>query len=272
MSTKEKTENVAEQVYEGLLYAVADAYQNPEENEPADRNGHMRIKDLSKRFHLSELKIRRLLVTAKVYQPSAEKTALMKTIQSLYAKGKTAEEIAEELHLSTVSVKSYLPYEQGMCKNRVDYDESGEEQQDAGQENRRTEDSPERERALSDLQNALRQFQEEAKTVYPVSKKTGERLDGCLWNALAAFAGKGFCTATGLEFSYTIRGYEMFVNRKNKSITKSTVLIAFHNGLKLQFGPEACGYVQGPKKLGTFGASYLYPVFLRLGVIRNKAV
>ena len=26
------------------------------------------------------------------------------------------------------------------------------------------------------------------------------------------------------------------------------------------------GCVSGPKKLGTFGASYLYPVFLRMGI------
>ena len=26
--------------------------------------------------------------------------------------------------------------------------------------------------------------------------------------------------------------------------------------------------VSGPKKLGTFGASYLYPVFVRIGVIQ----
>ena len=30
---------------------------------------------------------------------------------------------------------------------------------------------------------------------------------------------------------------------------------------------ELGGAVAGPKKLGTFGASYLYPVFVRIGVI-----
>lgn len=29
------------------------------------------------------------------------------------------------------------------------------------------------------------------------------------------------------------------------------------------------GSVNGPKQLGTFGASYLYPVFARIGVIRK---
>ena len=53
----------------------------------------------------------------------------------------------------------------------------------------------------------------------------------------------------------TVRGPE------TKSITQSTVFIAFHKALELE------GIVTGPKKLGTFGASYLYPVFLELGVI-----
>ena len=53
----------------------------------------------------------------------------------------------------------------------------------------------------------------------------------------------------------------MFVNRKEKSITRATVNLAFEKGLELK------SVVTGPKKLGVFGASYLYPVFVRLGVI-----
>lgn len=53
----------------------------------------------------------------------------------------------------------------------------------------------------------------------------------------------------------------MFVNRKSKSITQATVFMAFWKAVELE------GVVDGPKKLGTFGASYLHPVFLRIGVI-----
>ena len=56
----------------------------------------------------------------------------------------------------------------------------------------------------------------------------------------------------------------MFVSRKDKSITKATVLVAFHKAMELQRGGKGIG---GPKKLGTFGASYLFPIFVRLGVI-----
>lgn len=33
---------------------------------------------------------------------------------------------------------------------------------------------------------------------------------------------------------------------------------------------ELEGEVAGPKNLGTFGASYLYPVFQRLAIIRGR--
>ena len=94
--------------------------------------------------------------------------------------------------------------------------------------------------------------------------------DAALWNALIALQGEQFLTAKGLAFTYTIRerrdgemGGEMFISRKEKSITQSTVCMAFHRALALD------GEVVGPKKLGTFGASYLYPVFIRLGIIRR---
>ena len=49
-----------------------------------------------------------------------------------------------------------------------------------------------------------------------------------------------------------------------KAETKTiTVFMAFRKAMELG------GVVAGPKKLGTFGASYLYPVFVRVGVIRG---
>ena len=55
----------------------------------------------------------------------------------------------------------------------------------------------------------------------------------------------------------------MFVTRKDKSITRASVMAAFGKALELG------RVVTGPKKLGTFGASYLYPVFQKIGVIKN---
>lgn len=112
------------------------------------------------------------------------------------------------------------------------------------------------------LESALKGFYE--------SGDVGEgmaQMDDFLWDALLEFQKHPFHTAKGLEFTYEIRGYEMFVNRKEKSITRATVNMAFHKALELQ---RTQGKVSGPKKLGTFGASYLYPVFIHIGIIRGQ--
>lgn len=83
-----------------------------------------------------------------------------------------------------------------------------------------------------------------------------------LWEAIEAFAGHPFKTAKGLEHTYSVKGYEIFFTRKEKSVTRSTVNIAFRKALELET-------VTGPKKLGVFGASYPYPVFIEIGVIRR---
>ena len=56
----------------------------------------------------------------------------------------------------------------------------------------------------------------------------------------------------------------MFVSRKEKSVTRASILVAYKKAQEL-------GRVTGPKQLGVFGASYLYPVFLRLGIICASA-
>ena len=82
-----------------------------------------------------------------------------------------------------------------------------------------------------------------------------------------------FLTAKGLRFAYALkRGKnglptaEIEISRKEKTITKATINMAFRKALEIQ---KLEGYVSGPKKIGGFGASYLYPMFLRIGVIRQ---
>ena len=74
-------------------------------------------------------------------------------------------------------------------------------------------------------------------------------------------------------------GLKAFVRRRKRQIVfailggincttlpkQATVFMAFHKAMELG------GIVPGPKKLGTFGASYLYPIFVRLGVINAAA-
>ena len=91
-----------------------------------------------------------------------------------------------------------------------------------------------------------------------------------LWNTLLLFQQYSFQTARQLHFTYFVSGGELFVSRKSKSITRATVEIAFRRALKLG-GSRLPVLVVGPKQLGCFGASYLYPIFIRFGVISSPA-
>lgn len=104
---------------------------------------------------------------------------------------------------------------------------------------------------------------------------TKEEAENALWDILMSMQGQTFYTSKGLEFSYQIKrrrngtlGGELLVTRKenSKTITKSSVFMAFWKALQVQ---QEMGYVKGPKALGGFGASYLYPIFLRLGLIQE---
>lgn len=94
-----------------------------------------------------------------------------------------------------------------------------------------------------------------------------ERARETLWETLLAFAGCPFKTAKRLEYTYSVRGNELFFSRKEKSVTRASVNMAFDTALRLQReGAE----ITGPKMLGCFGASYIYPVFIKIGVIRGE--
>lgn len=86
---------------------------------------------------------------------------------------------------------------------------------------------------------------------------TTEDQEKALWELITLLEDCIFYTAKGLKFSYKIKGGEMFITRK------ATVFMAYRRAVEM----GEC--VTGPKKLGTFGASYLYPVFERIGVIRR---
>lgn len=97
-------------------------------------------------------------------------------------------------------------------------------------------------------------------------KKTGEWSPeaNALWEKLLQHQGEVFRTAKGLAFTYTIRGNELFVSRRSKSITRATVNMAAERAQAIM---REAGCVDGPKKLGVFGASYLYPLLIRTGEI-----
>lgn len=69
-----------------------------------------------------------------------------------------------------------------------------------------------------------------------------EKAQDYLWNELVLLQSQTFRTVKGLEYTYQIRGNEMFVSRKTKSITKASVDLALEKIIELS------GEVAGPKK------------------------
>lgn len=85
-----------------------------------------------------------------------------------------------------------------------------------------------------------------------------------IWDEIASHAGEVFYTASGLDYTYRVKGFEIFFSRKHKSITRKTIEMAYQRAVELD------GQVKGPKTLGVFGASYIYPVFVKIGIISVK--
>lgn len=220
-----------------LIVAVTEAYLNPT-SDVADENGRTPLKLLAEEFSMTPIKIRKLLVTAGVYE-----TPISNKIQSLYQEGKSIKEIQEITGLSAASVNGYLPYKKTVYKMSE------------------TTLLAERLRKYRNRKNAVSNL--------AVAMTNGEALQikDALWTAIVAFEGYPFQTAKGLKYSYTVKGNEIFFSRKEKSVTKASV----HMALETAIGLNKIGIViTGPKMLKCFGASYLYPVFKRIGVICDR--
>ena len=74
-----------------------------------------------------------------------------------------------------------------------------------------------------------------------------------LWEKIKKIEKETFRTKKGLEFKIEIKGNELFVDRRKKSITRASVNVAYKKWLE----NKECG----PKALGVFGASYLWSLF-----------
>ena len=208
-----------------LLTAVCAFYGDPVDDRKEDDLDHVSLHDVADQFHITVMKARKLLITGGLYS-----TALSRKVQELHNQSLTVPQIMDQTGLKRASVNSYLPYANIVYK-------------------------------LPDISiKAERQKQ------YRVRKRNKIRSDTereeKLWQELAYLQGCLFTTSKDLDFNYTIKGGEMFVDRKEKSITRSTVMKAYQKVVELD------GIVKGPKVLGTFGASYLYPVFVKMGLIK----
>ena len=85
-----------------------------------------------------------------------------------------------------------------------------------------------------------------------------------LWQVIESHQGETFLTVKHRPFTYTIKGGELFTDRKRKSITRSTFEKAY---IRVQEEPES---ITGPKTLYVFGAPYIWALFLAFGVVEEK--
>ncbi len=186
---------------------------------------------LSKKYNLHPLTVRKHLVTAGMYDTpktnlvlSALHAVLAQSIPSDQIVAAVEKKLSERnVVMSTQTIYSYLPYDITASQT----------------------DAAERKRLQREREAAVERI---------VDFES-------LWAAIVLFDGYPFYTAKGLLFRYKVKGGELFVNRKEKSITESSVRICYEKAVEMN------GIVPGPKKLGVFGASYLYPVLVRFGVI-----
>lgn len=228
---------------EELVRMAAQLFQYPYDDRKGKRKDMFpSIRSVAGEMNTTVLRTRKLLISAGYYT-----TQQSREVQRLFAKGQTIEQIMEAMHIKKASVYSYLPYQDiayNLDETTVNADRH-------------------------------RLFRRRKKAVQELKKRIGH-LDGefYLWEALILFANYPFQTAKGLKYSYSIKTGrddeyvgEIIFDRKVKSVTRATINLAYKKALEIQ---KKEGYVSGPKKLGVFGASYIYPVFVRLGVIKPE--
>ncbi|MCC8181716.1 MAG: hypothetical protein LIO45_01840 [Clostridiales bacterium] len=224
MNSEKHSDSNPEETLRELIHAAMSVYAETKS-----------LRKTADELDLNPLKVRKLLVTAR-YGGIDGLDGMEMTYESdtadevnrLRKEGKDVAEIMSALRLSRASVNSYLPYTKAPYK-------TGEQSANAERVSRHRE----RNAACARL-----------------------RKDGGmehLWAAIVAFQGYPFYTAKGLRFQYEVRGGEIKVNRKEKTVTRSSVEMAYQKAL--------AGGVSGPKKLGVFGSSYLYPMFVRFGIV-----
>lgn len=239
---KKKPDYNPEQIMREFMGAVADAFGEYDDRKVINAGDNVygdaaysgkasTLNAVAADFGITALKTRKLLITAGVYS-----TETSRRVQQL-SSHLSIQEIMEATGLSRASVHSYLPYKK-LPYNMKELSTTAE-----------------RTRLYRARKSACSSFMDS------IVDMSVEEQDAALWELLEFLQGCVFYTFKGLKFTYVIKGGELLVNRKDKSITRATVNMAFHKALDLG------GAVSGPKMLGTFGASYLYPVFVRIGVI-----
>lgn len=165
----------------------------------------------------------------------AYRTPVSEQILALHQEGNTIAQIQEATGLSRASVHSYLPYSKGAYK-------TSEISTDA-----------ERIKLYRNRKACLEEL------------KSG-KVD--LWIVVELFAGYPFTTTGGCKFSYSVRGNWIHVDRETPVIARATVDAAYRDAQELSSqGVD----ITGSKQIDNSVASYLFPMFMRFGIIKKTA-
>ena len=192
---------------------------------------------------LNPIKVRKLLITAGVYESDTAKLVqrTFNTFRETQSYSAAVTSTMAALRLSRPSVTSYLPYEKGVY-------------------------FPEEAEATNISAGAERQRHYRA--VVALRTDPGEEH---LWKCVVAFRGYKFKTLSGLPFTYKLKKgredeftKELWIDRRecSKSLAWSSVMLAYQNIGKIG------EVVDRPKALGDIrGVSYIYGMFYRFGLI-----
>ena len=203
----------------------------------------MTLQDIADALSLNPIKVRKLLITAGVYESDTAKLVqqTFNTLRETQSYSAAVTSTMSALQLSHSSVTSYLPYEKSVY-------------------------FPEEAEAANISAGAERQRHYRAVGV--LKKNPCEEN---LWKCVVAFRGYKFKTMSGLLFTYKLkkgRGdeftKELWIDRRegSKSLAWSSVMLAYHNIGKIG------EVVDRPKALGDIrGVSYIYGLFYRFGLI-----
>lgn len=206
-------------------------------------NSEMSLQAIADALSLTPIKVRKLLITAGVYESDTAKLVqqTFNTFRETQNYSTAVTSTMAALRLSRPSVTSYLPYEKGVY-------------------------FPEDADAANISNGAERQRHYRA--VVALKKNPCEEN---LWKCVVAFRGYKFKTMSGLLFTYKLkkgRGdeftKELWIDRRedSKSLAWSSVRLAYHNIGKIG------EVVVRPKVLGDIrGVSYIYGMFYRFGLI-----
>ena len=204
-------------------------------------DSEMTLQAIGEELGLNPIKIRKLLITAGVYESEvAEK------VKNTFEEYRETQDYktsvlstANALQLSKASVTSYLPYQKGVYFPST----ASKEKISVGAERQRRYRAMKRWRADPTEEN--------------------------FWGVVLVYAGVKFKTYSGLPFSYEIKKgrngeytKELWIDRreKSKSLAWSSVLLALGN-IKEEV-------VDRPKTLSDIGGvTYIYGMFYRFGLI-----